>query len=183
MKQFNFPVCIAIPHMRPLHDEHHGTKACNDADSRPTLRNGVHRMYLPAPHNAQAGPEVQTGLSSYLYSDLVGALHRDAVEVLTCAHHTSMASPPSTTRPSTESSRNGPMMGRSGRRSSPVWRISRPRSTSTSVCSMAMGPTPWPKKGGWYWLLWVQTSERGEGHRHYRQPWLCVSSCSHGIRQ
>jgi hypothetical protein len=27
--------------MRPLHDEHHGTKVCNNADSCPTLRTGV----------------------------------------------------------------------------------------------------------------------------------------------
>ena len=33
------------------------------------------------------------------------------------------------------------------RRSWPVWRISRPRSASISACSMATGPTPWPKRG------------------------------------
>jgi transposase len=61
MKQFDFPVCIAIPHMRPLHDEHHGTKACNDADSRPTLRNGVHRMYFPALTMPKRGPKCKLG--------------------------------------------------------------------------------------------------------------------------
>jgi transposase len=61
MKQFDFPVCIAIPHMRPLHDEHHGTKACNDADSRPTLRNGVHHMYFPALTMPKRGPKCKLG--------------------------------------------------------------------------------------------------------------------------
>jgi hypothetical protein len=60
MKQFNFPVRITIPHMRLLHNEHHGTNACNDADSCPTLRAGVHRIYLAAPLAAQAGAKVQT---------------------------------------------------------------------------------------------------------------------------
>jgi len=46
-----------------LRDEHNGSKARNDANPRPTLRNGVHRIYLAAPHDAQTGPEVQTGLS------------------------------------------------------------------------------------------------------------------------
>ena len=44
-----------MPSMRPLPDEHHSPKACNDADSRPTLRTGVHRIYLTAPLHAQAG--------------------------------------------------------------------------------------------------------------------------------
>jgi len=48
MKQLDFPVRIIIPHIRPLQNEHHGTKACNDADSRRTLRTSVHRIYLAA---------------------------------------------------------------------------------------------------------------------------------------
>src|SRR5919108_3162021 len=48
--------------MRPLHHEHHGTTACNDVDSRPTFRTGVHRIYLAVPLDAQARTEVQTGL-------------------------------------------------------------------------------------------------------------------------
>ena len=32
------------------------------------------------------------------------------------------------------------------------------------------------KKGGWHWLRGLQASERGEGHRHDRQQWLCVGS-------
>ena len=54
---------------------------------------------------------------------------------------------PSTIRPSTKSLPNGQMTGRSGRRSWPVCGISRPRSNSISPCSMATGPTPWPKRG------------------------------------
>ena len=67
--------------MRPLHDEHHGTKACNDADSCPTLRTGVRGLSLAAPLDAQARPKVQPGLLSRLSPHLVGALHRDAMEV------------------------------------------------------------------------------------------------------
>jgi hypothetical protein len=52
MKQLDFPVCIIIPHMRPLQNEHHDTKACNDADSRPTLRTRVQRIYLRGVHNS-----------------------------------------------------------------------------------------------------------------------------------
>ena len=54
------------------------------------------------------------------------------------------------------------------------------RSILTSVCSMATGPTPWPKKGRWHWLLGPQARERGEGHRHDRQQWLCVGSPARG---
>ena len=48
--------------MRLLHDEHYGTKACNDADSCSTLRTGVRSIYLAAPLDAQTWAEVQTGL-------------------------------------------------------------------------------------------------------------------------
>jgi hypothetical protein len=48
--------------MKLLHDEHHGTKACNDADSRPTLRTGVRDIYLAAPLDAEARAKVHTGL-------------------------------------------------------------------------------------------------------------------------
>src|SRR6266567_9046047 len=68
--------------MRPLHDEHHGTKACNDTDSCPTLRTRVRGIYLAAPLDAQARSKVQTGLLSRLQPHLMGALHRDAMEVL-----------------------------------------------------------------------------------------------------
>ena len=58
--------------MRLLHDEHHGTKACNDADSCPTLRTGVRRIYLPAPLDAQAWPQMQTRLPSRLQPHFMG---------------------------------------------------------------------------------------------------------------
>src|SRR6267142_7177872 len=44
MKKFDSPVRDNILHMRPLRDKHNGSKACNDTDPRPTLRNRVHRM-------------------------------------------------------------------------------------------------------------------------------------------
>src|SRR5262245_23065568 len=86
------------------------------------------------------------------------------------------------TRPSTKSLRNGRMMAHSGGRLWPVCGIWRQRNSSTSACSMATGPIPWPKKGGWYRVLRVQTSERGEDHRHYGEPRLCLSSCARGTR-
>src|SRR2546427_9467157 len=82
MKQCDFPVRITMLHMRPLHHEHHSTKVCNDADSRPTLRTGVRGIYLAAPLDAQARSKVQTGLLPGLQPHLMGALHRDAMEVL-----------------------------------------------------------------------------------------------------
>ena len=48
---------------------------------------------------------------------------------------------------------------------------------------MATGPTPWPKKGRWHWLLGVQTPEGREGHCHHRQSWLRLSACPRGARQ
>ena len=73
--------------MRRLHNEHHGTKACNDADSCPTLRTRVRGIYLTAPFDAQAGTEVQTGLLPRLQSHFAGALYGDAVEVLARIKH------------------------------------------------------------------------------------------------
>src|SRR5437899_12376839 len=67
-------------------ETHHDHTACNDTDSCPTLRTRVRGIYLAAPLDAQAWPKVQTGLSSGLQSHLVGALHRDAVEVPACAN-------------------------------------------------------------------------------------------------
>src|SRR5262245_46480945 len=75
MKQLDFPVRIIIPHMRPLQNEHHGTKACNDADSCPTLRIGVHRIYLAASLDAQARSQVQTGLLPGLSPHLMAPCH------------------------------------------------------------------------------------------------------------
>jgi len=45
------------------------------------------------------------------------------------------------------------------------------------------GTTPWPKKGGWYRVLGVQTPERRESHRDHGQSWLRLSSCARGARQ
>ena len=65
MKQFDSPVRGNILHMRPLRDEHNGSKACNDADPRPTLRNGVPHISLTTP----------------LWDDVAG-LHREPFETL-----------------------------------------------------------------------------------------------------
>jgi transposase len=61
--------------------------------------------------------------------------------------------------------------------------ISRSKSSLTSACSMATGPTPWPKKGRWHRLFPPQAPKGRESHRHHRQPWLCLSSRSRGARQ
>src|SRR5262245_44382852 len=47
--------------MRPLQNEHHGTKACNDSDSRPTLRTRVHRISLPHLSMPKRGPKCKLG--------------------------------------------------------------------------------------------------------------------------
>jgi hypothetical protein len=169
--------------MRPLQDEHHGTTACNDADSCPTLRTGVRGIYLPAPLDAQAGAEVHTGLSWRLQSHLMSPLHGDAVEGPTRAERPPPGSRPFTTRPSPTSLPNGPMMGRSGRHASPVCGIWQIKSTLISVCSTATGPTPWPKKGRWDRVCGVHTPEGWEGHRDHGQPWVYLSSRPRGSRQ
>src|SRR5215510_4507600 len=67
MKQLEFTVLIITPPLRPLHHEHHGTTACNDVDSRPTFRTGVHRIYLAAPLKARHGFLYIFAESSRLY--------------------------------------------------------------------------------------------------------------------
>ena len=67
--------------MRPLPDEHHGPKACNDANPCPTLRTGVRDLSLAIPLDAQAWAKGQTGLLSRLQSHPLSPLHRDAMEV------------------------------------------------------------------------------------------------------
>src|SRR5207245_6596854 len=88
-----------------------------------------------------------------------------------------------TTRPSPTSLPHGPMMGRSGTRSWPVYGLLRPSNTSIPACSMATGPPPSPQKGGGHGLLGVHPSEGREGHGHHRQSWLCVITCRRRTRQ
>jgi len=85
--------------------------------------------------------------------------------------------------PSTKSSPDGSMTAHSGRRSSRACGILRPHNTSTLVCSTATGPTRWPKKGRWDWLLRLQAPEGRESHRHHGQQRLCVSACARRTRQ
>ncbi len=67
MEKFDAHVHGNILPLRSLRDEPIGNKACNDAAPYATVRPRVHRIYLAAPLKAQAGAEVQTGLSSGLY--------------------------------------------------------------------------------------------------------------------
>jgi hypothetical protein len=62
-------------------DDQYDKKPRHDTDSRATLRTGVHRIYLPAPLDAHARAEVQTGLSLRFQSDPVGPLYGYAMEV------------------------------------------------------------------------------------------------------
>ncbi len=66
---------------KPFPDEQYDKNPRHDTDSRATLRAGVRRIYLPAPLDAHARAEVQTGLSSRFQSDLVGPLYRNAMEM------------------------------------------------------------------------------------------------------
>jgi glycine cleavage system regulatory protein len=52
-------------HMRRFHYAHSVSKACNHADSRPTLCHRVSSISLAAPLDAQAWTQVQTWLSAY----------------------------------------------------------------------------------------------------------------------
>src|SRR5262245_8968078 len=74
MKQFDFPVRIAILQMRSLSDEHNGSKACNDADPCATVRQQVHRISLAAPIGAQVRSEVHTGLYVDQPASVLGCL-------------------------------------------------------------------------------------------------------------
>ena len=80
----------------------------HDTDSRrATLGAGVHRIYLPAPVDAHARAEMQTGLSPRLQSDSVGPLYGYAMEVHASTQSERRHRPASTTPPSTRCSRNG----------------------------------------------------------------------------
>src|SRR5712692_9789876 len=149
--------------MRLLHDEHHGTKACNDTDSGQTLRNGVCRIYQCLSVGRSANWAIIASLTSSYGSSIPGC-NGSVYPFRT----TPTGNRPSITRPSTKFLPNGPMMGRSGRRLWPVCTIWRQKNILTPAYSMATGPTPWPKKGGWHWVLGAQTPEGRQGHCHHR---------------
>jgi hypothetical protein len=68
--------------MRPWHEEHHGPKACHDANPCPMLRTGVRDIDRAAPLEAQARAKGHTGLLARLQPHPLGPLPRDAMEVL-----------------------------------------------------------------------------------------------------
>ena len=71
----DFPAWAAHASRELFPDEQHDKKPRHDTDSSATLWAGVHRIYLPAPLDAQARAEMQIGLSPRLQSDPVGTLH------------------------------------------------------------------------------------------------------------
>src|SRR5271157_2700722 len=58
MRQLDFRMSPAHAYRKATSDEQNDRKSSDDADSRSTLRARVHRIYLPAPIDAQAGAEV-----------------------------------------------------------------------------------------------------------------------------
>jgi hypothetical protein len=54
----HFSTRIAQASHEPTSDERYDKKSSYDADSRSTLRAGVHRIHLPAPVDAEARTEV-----------------------------------------------------------------------------------------------------------------------------
>ena len=66
---------------------------------------------------------------------------------------------------------HGLMMGRSSRRSSPVWGISQTRRDSMYACCTVTGPTPWPKKGTWHSL---------SGYKHQQGEKVIAITDNHG---
>src|SRR5215471_14263077 len=61
--------------MRPSPDEYTCTTACNDTDPCTIVRKRIHRIYLTAPLDAQAGAEVHTGLSPALFHLILWVLY------------------------------------------------------------------------------------------------------------
>src|SRR5215475_2826049 len=72
MEKFDSPGRGNILHMRFLRDEHNGSKACNDADPRPTLRTGS------SPH---------LSLQRHLFTSSCIRLNRLAFERAELPHH------------------------------------------------------------------------------------------------
>jgi len=58
MSQMDFPMSAAHACHQATSDGQYDRKSSDDADSRSTLRARVHRIYLSAPVDAQAGAEV-----------------------------------------------------------------------------------------------------------------------------
>jgi len=58
MRQLDFLMSAAHACQQTTSDGQYGRKSSDDADSRSTLRARVHRIYLSAPVDAQAGAEV-----------------------------------------------------------------------------------------------------------------------------
>jgi Aldehyde dehydrogenase family len=58
MRQLDFPMSDAHARHQATSDGQYDRKSSDDADSRSTLRARVHRIYLSAPVDAQAGAEV-----------------------------------------------------------------------------------------------------------------------------
>ena len=168
--------------MRPLHDEHHGTKPATTPIPVQLSEPEFEAFILPHLSMPKRGPKCKLGYYR-VFNLILWVLYTGMQWKCLPIPHDPKANRPFTTRPSTKSLPNGPMMGRSGRRLWPVCGISRPRSSSISACSMATGPTPWPKKGRWHWLFGAQTPEGREGHRHHRQSWLRLSARPRGSRQ
>ena len=163
--------------MRPLHDEYDGTAACNDTDSRPTLRTQSSRHLSCRISRCPSAARSVNWANIVSLTSSCGSCIRGCNGSACPSRQSPMANRPFTIRPSTKSLPSGPMMGRCGGRLWPVCGIWRHRNSSTSACSMATGPIPWPKKGGWHWLLGLQTPEGREGHCHHRQSWLRPRAC------
>ena len=137
---------------------------------------------LPHLSMPKRGPKCKLGYYRVFNLILWSSTRGCSGSVCPC-RQTPKARRPSTTPLSTKSLRNGPMMGHCGRH---LWRVSgiwRPRNSLIPVCSMATGPTPWPKKGRWHRLFRPQAPKGRESHRHHRQQWVCLSSRPRGSRQ
>ena len=173
---------ITLLHIRPLSHEHHGTKACNDAHARPTLRPRSAPPFSGPTSRCPGGDRSATwAMSASLPSSCGGAPPGCTGSAGLC-HPRRRAPRPCTTRPSTKAWPHGRMMARSGRRVGPVCGISRLRSRSLSAYSRAMGSTPWPQRRRWHGLLGIPTPEGRDGHCHHRHPGLGVSARPRGAR-
>ena len=169
--------------MRPLHDEHHGTTACNDADPCPTLRTGVRA------HLSSRTSRCPSGDRSANWAIIASLTSSYGCSIRGCNGSACPSRTDAQGKPAIHYTTVYKVFAKWADDGS-LWQafVASVRHLAAEkqldpACSMATGPTPWPKKGRWHWLLGPQTPEGREGHRHHRQPWLRLSACPRGSRQ
>jgi len=136
-------------------------KSLQPRHSRPTLRNGVQGIYLPAPLEGPSGGRSANSALIASFTSSCGCSIRGCSGSACLCRKTPMASRPSMTRPSTEPLPHGPMMGCCGQAFMASVQHLAAENTLTPVCCTGDGTIPWQKKGDGLGLG-VQTPEGRE---------------------